>query len=98
MILGKLYRDKLSRSAPSIKLSQLIEAYYKGGVLEERIKACHRRELFKEFAPQDEMKEQSEAFAILLNKEVRLSFSYNEDAVADLVDGATKSLEEYIRK
>lgn len=98
LILGKLYRDKLSRFRSSLKLSQLIEMYYTRGVFDERLRACERQGLYKEFAPEDEMETQTYAFALLLNKEVRLSLSYNDDAVEKLVRDATKALDEYIRK
>lgn len=97
LILGKFYKDEVQGKFSSMRLSTLIETYYSDAGFGE-VKACARRDLFKKYAPLDEMKQQATAFAIALSKRVILRVTLEEEAIGNYTEEASKSLEEYIRK
>lgn len=98
LILGNLYKDVIASKYPSMKLSTLLNMYYSFVGLMGQYRACNRRAIYKQYASLDEMKKQAAAFAIALDKRVRLSISMEEETIINFAEEAAKSLEEYIRK
>lgn len=80
-----------------MKLSQLLQMYYShAGVLDSGVKACNRKALFAEVAPLEEMKVQATTFAIVLNKEIALRVTLEEEAISSYASRAADALAAYV--
>lgn len=68
--------------APTMRLSQLIDMYYsQRGVFTSNVRACNRRGLFTEVAPVAHLEAQTNAFGLVLDREMQLRVTLNDETV-----------------
>lgn len=98
LILAKNVADWRTQ-APSLKLSQLLRMYYStNGVLSSGINACSRQNQFTNVAPSQEMEDQTNAFALILDREMQLRVTLQPSLISQFAGNATASLVTYVRK
>ncbi|XP_032571454.1 uncharacterized protein LOC6618936 isoform X2 [Drosophila sechellia] len=84
--------------ASSLKLSQLLRMYYStNGVLSSGINACSRQNQFTNVAPSQEMEDQTNAFALILDREMQLRVTLQPSLISQFAGNATASLVTYVR-
>lgn len=98
LILGTKVIDFRGR-ASQLKLSQLLDMYYsQRGVFTSNVRSCDRREHFTSVAPMEEMQAQTIAFSSVLDREMQMRVTLNNDAISAFSVDAAQALSNYIRK
>ncbi|XP_026835740.1 uncharacterized protein LOC6548421 [Drosophila erecta] len=83
--------------ASSLKLSQLLRMYYStNGVLSSGINACSRQNQFTNVAPSQEMEDQTNAFALVLDRGMQLRVTLQPSLISQFAGNATASLVTYV--
>lgn len=83
----------------ALKLSQLLDMYYsRRGTFNQTIKACRRGELYKQFVPIDQLKDQSYKFALALRNIKMIEVSLDLEELRKYVDEAAEKLDTAVRK
>ncbi|XP_039482478.1 uncharacterized protein LOC120445892 isoform X1 [Drosophila santomea] len=83
--------------ASNLKLSQLLRMYYStNGVLSSGINACSRQNQFTNVAPSQEMEDQTNAFAVVLDRQMQLRVTLQPSLISQFAGNATASLVTYV--
>uniref|UniRef100_A0A182J8Y4 VWFA domain-containing protein n=1 Tax=Anopheles atroparvus TaxID=41427 RepID=A0A182J8Y4_ANOAO len=83
--------------ANGLRLSQVLDMYYsQRGVFNDTVRSCNRRDLFTTVAPMQQLREQTVAFSTVLDKEMQMPFTVNQQAIINFSDRATDALANYI--
>lgn len=83
----------------TLKLSQLLDMYYsQRGVLSSGIRGCARNTLFTTVAPIANLQTETNAFATILDREMRLRVTVDAEGIAEFATSSAASLTTYIRE
>lgn len=86
-------------SSSTLKLSQLLDMYYsQRGVFGSGVRACARNTLFTTVAPIATLQAETNAFATILDREMRLRVTVDAGGIADFSTASAAALSTYIRK
>lgn len=85
------------RQTSQLRLSQLLDMYYsQRGVLSSNVKACNRRELFAKTIQPNQLQAQTIAFSTVLDREIQLLVTMNNDAIRQFSTAAVETLVSYV--
>lgn len=86
-------------SSSTLKLSQLLDMYYsQRGVFGTGTRACARNTLFTTVAPIATLQTETNAFATILDREMRLRVTVDATGIAEFATSSAAALTTYIRK
>lgn len=83
--------------ANTLRLSQLLDMYYsERGVFSTPIRSCNRRDQFSTVAPIQTMRDQTAAFSNILDKEMQMAFTVDQNAIIQFSGSAADALAAYV--
>lgn len=83
--------------ANTLRLSQLLDMYYsERGVFSTPIRSCNRRDQFSTVAPIQTMRDQTAAFSNILDKEMQMAFTVDQNAIIQFSGSAADALASYV--
>lgn len=87
------------RQTSNLRLSQLLDMYYsQRGVFSSNVKSCNRRELFAKNIQPNQLAAQTTAFSTVLDREIQLRVTINNEAIRQFSNAATETLFSYVGK
>ncbi|EDS37675.1 conserved hypothetical protein [Culex quinquefasciatus] len=83
--------------ANTLRLSQLLDMYYsERGVFGSPMRSCNRRDQFSTVAPIQTMRDQAAAFSNILDKEMQMAFTVDQNAIIQFSGSAADALASYV--
>lgn len=87
------WRNRLN----TLRLSQVLDMYYsQRGVFNQSMRSCNRRDLFTTVAPIQTMRDQTTAFSNILEKEMQMAVTLQQNTIVQLSGAAADALVTYV--
>ncbi|XP_062561735.1 uncharacterized protein LOC134225564 [Armigeres subalbatus] len=87
------WRNRLN----TLRLSQVLDMYYSPrGVFNQSMRSCNRNDLFTTVAPIQTMRDQATAFSNILEREMQMAVTLQQDTIVQLSASAADALATYV--